>query len=97
VYRRPASNYKRPTYSSTKKELENPPLQTQTEKIPMPNEADIPPLSESDNRDGFTPFRFLGKDFYLDDLILLGLLIFLIYENVEDEILLIVIGYILIF
>lgn len=97
MYRRPASKYKRPTFNPQKEVSEIIPLQIHTEDIPLPNEADIPSLSESENRNGFTPFRFWGKDFYLDDLILVGLLIFLVYENVEDEILLIVIAYILLF
>jgi hypothetical protein len=75
VYRRPASKYKRPTFNPQKEVADSQPLQMQTEEIPLPNEADIPSLSEGENRIGLTPFRFWGKDFYLDDLILLGLLI----------------------
>lgn len=97
MYRRPASKYKRPVFNPQKEVEEALPYQIQNENIPMPNEADIPSLSESENRTGFTPFRFMGKDFFLDDLILIGLLIFLVYEKVEDEILLIVIAYILLF
>jgi len=100
VYRRPASRYRRPP-NGQKKEDESETLQlvVQAEDIPMPNEADIPPLPFGDvPRDsGLGLFRILGNDFFLDDLILIGLIIILIQEKVEDELLLIIIGYILLF
>lgn len=79
-------------------EQEELPIVVESEDIAMPNETEIPPLSLTDiNNDTMGSVRLLGHDFFLDDLILIGLLIILIQENVQDELLLIVIVYILLF
>lgn len=99
MYRRPASRYKRAPYAKKRdEEQEELPVVVESEDIAMPNEAEIPALHLSDSgTDNMSAFRLLGHDFFLDDIILIGLLLILIQENVQDELLLIVIVYILLF
>ena len=99
MYRRPASKYKRSPYAKKRdEEEEDLPAIVESEDIAMPNEAEIPGLPLADpGSDDMSLFRLLGHDFFLDDIILIGLLLILIQENVQDELLLIIIVYILLF
>lgn len=98
MYRRPASRYKRTPYAKKREEeQEELPVVVESEDIAMPNEAEIPALPLADDGTDMSAIRLMGHDFFLDDIILIGLLIILIQENVQDELLLIVIVYILLF
>lgn len=67
--------------------------------IPLPNEAEksvLPNQDASDTR-GFPSISLLGKNLFLDDIILFGLIFLLLQERIEDEFLLILLVYILLF
>jgi len=69
---------------------------SEVEKIPLPNENPIPsqPGTVRSNRPMFLSNFF--RNIHADDIILLGLILILIQENLEDEFLIIVLLYLLI-
>lgn len=72
-----------------------------TEKIPFPNEAEnniqTEKLTDDTSESRAKPiFNVFSKNFFIDDIILLGLIVLLLMEGLEDIVLLIVLIYLLI-
>lgn len=101
MYRKPASTYRRT--ASVESVVENEPpiiVKDEIENIPLPNESEIvmpTPDFEDDALRSLPPFRFMGRDFFIDDIILIGLLFILMQEQVADEFLLLILLYIFLF
>lgn len=68
----------------------------EVEKIPMPNENPIPLKPEPIRNNGPAFLNNFLNNIHADDIILLGLILILIQEKLEDEFLIIVLIYLLI-
>lgn len=66
--------------------------------IPLPNEVELPTERPTDERRSLRIpdiFDFLRKHIQLEDIIIIGLILILIAEGVEDELLLLILVYLL--
>ncbi|HEX2946208.1 MAG TPA: hypothetical protein VHT96_09680 [Clostridia bacterium] len=107
-YKRPVQNSKKylsPFYMPNPfYHMSNPGPSHQSEKdlfgIPLPNEKEVGPLFESERKRP-SPFydviRYIQKHVKIEDIILIGLIVLILDEAIEDDLLLIVLFYILLF
>ena len=102
MYRKPASAYRKTSYNDNSVAENEPPLiiTKEYENIPLPNEAEIAPapLFEGEDLRNIKPLRFFGRDFYIDDIILIGVIFILLQEQqANDEFLLLILLYLFLF
>lgn len=68
--------------------------------IPLPNEKEISPNDESENRKGLSfssVIKYIQSHVKIEELILIGLIVLMLDESFEDDLLLIILFYILLF
>ncbi len=68
--------------------------------IPLPNEKEIQQKSDSETRKGLSLpniIRYIQSHIKIEELILLGLIVLMLDESFEDDLLLIILIYILLF
>lgn len=68
--------------------------------IPLPNEKEIQPGSDFDTRKGLSlsgVIRYIQNHIKIEEIILLGLIVLILDESFEDDLLLIILIYILLF
>ena len=82
-----------PVNNSTK--ITNTPI-PKIESIPLPNESPLENTNKNTTRQRHPLLSFLPKQFGTDEIILLGLILLMLEEKVEDEFLLIVLIYLFI-
>lgn len=102
LYRRPTARYRRSPYPPKQAPTANTidsDILREIEKIPLPNEAEKKDrfVTASDESRGLPALNVFGRNFFIDDLILIGLIFLLLQEKIEDEFLLIILAYILLF
>lgn len=102
LYRRPPINNKRNYYTNRQPpaaSMEESEIIREVEKIPLPNEDEKNErtIAQPAESRGFQGLRLFGRNISLDEIILAGLIFLLIYEKIDDEMLLILLIYILLF
>lgn len=101
MYRKPASAFRKISYSDNSVSENEPPLiiTKEYENIPLPNEAEISPapMFEDESLRNLKPFNIFGKDFFIDDIILVGVIFLLLQDQVNDEFLILILLYLFLF
>lgn len=69
--------------------------------IPLPNEMEALPDYAAEKRKGFSPLsgiiHYIQRNVKIEEIILLGLIVLMLDESIEDDLLLIILIYILLF
>lgn len=100
LYRRPPVKTRRnmvPVRQSPQVKIAESDIIREIEEIPLPNENEKNQrlTVEADEARGAPPINILGRNIFLDDIIIFGLIFLLLQEQIEDEFLLILLVYIL--